>query len=227
MQWAAGENTHTHAPPQVCEKETKTKTYSKEGLARETKLDPEEQKKAVARDWCTECIEKIGTQVDAVEADLEKLSAAKSKKGNKVPNQPRACRSSLDGRSPRALERDARRGGGALVVVAPHVRRGPSDAPPRRPPPPHPRQAELETLDGNLKRHRWHILKLEQIIRLIDNDVVSPAQIDDVKEDVECVRRARCCHPRRLSAARPHAPPRQAQTATFADERNCDSFVCV
>mgnify|MGYP006089466167 FL=1 len=36
-----------------CEKETKTKTYSKEGLARAKKLDPAEQAKKVAIDWIT------------------------------------------------------------------------------------------------------------------------------------------------------------------------------
>ena len=91
----------------VCEKETKTKTYSKEGLAREAKLDPEEAKKQEKREWCQECIDKLTTQMEAVEADIEKLLSAK-KKTNK---------------------------------------------------------AELEVLDGNLKRHRWHIGKLEQIVR--------------------------------------------------------------
>ena len=41
------------------------------------------------------------------------------------------------------------------------------------------------SVTADLKRHKWHIGKLEQIVRLIDNDVVSPAQVEDVKEDVE------------------------------------------
>ena len=110
----------------VCEKETKTKTYSKEGLAREAKLDPEEAKKQEKREWCQDCIDKLTTQMEAVEAEIEKLMSKKK-----------------------------------------------------------PNKAELEVQEGHLKRHKWHIGKLEQIVRLIDNDVVSPAQVEDVKEDVE------------------------------------------
>lgn len=112
----------------VCEKETKTKTYSKEGLARETKVDPHEAAKSSTRDWLSEKVDALMTQIDMHEADMEKLTSGKGSKRNK---------------------------------------------------------AEVETLEASIKRHRWHIAKLEQIIRMLDNDALGHEQINDIKEDVE------------------------------------------
>lgn len=49
----------------VCEKETKTKTYSKEGLAREAKLDPSELAKSATRTWLRASIDALGQQIDS------------------------------------------------------------------------------------------------------------------------------------------------------------------
>jgi CCR4-NOT transcription complex subunit 3 len=97
----------------VCEKETKTKTYSKEGLARAAVLDPEEQAKEDMRSFLQGSIDKLGVQIESCEADMERLSSGKGVKKNKV---------------------------------------------------------ELEEKESTIKRHRWHIGKMEQIIRMIDND---------------------------------------------------------
>ena len=64
----------------VCEKETKTKAYSKEGLARSDILDPHEQEKQDKRDWLQECIEKLNELVDSTEADIERLSSSKGRR---------------------------------------------------------------------------------------------------------------------------------------------------
>jgi CCR4-NOT transcription complex subunit 3 len=61
----------------VCEKETKTKTYSKEGLARETKIDPHEAAKNSTRDWLSEKVDQLSLQIDMHEADMEKLPSDK------------------------------------------------------------------------------------------------------------------------------------------------------
>lgn len=67
----------------ICEKETKTKTYSKEGLAREERLDPHEQAKADTTSWIGDVVESLQTLVDEAEIEIEKLSAGKGKKTNK------------------------------------------------------------------------------------------------------------------------------------------------
>jgi CCR4-NOT transcription complex subunit 3 len=112
----------------VCEKETKTKTYSKEGLARETKIDPHEAAKNSTRDWLSEKVDQLSLQIDMHEADMEKLTSGKGSKRNKQ---------------------------------------------------------EIEQLEASIKRHRWHIARLEQITRLLDNDALQHEQINEIKEDVE------------------------------------------
>mmetsp|Transcript_27005 Transcript_27005/g.80973 ORF Transcript_27005/g.80973 Transcript_27005/m.80973 type:complete len:706 (-) Transcript_27005:95-2212(-) len=112
----------------VCEKETKTKTYSKEGLARETKVDPHEAAKHATREWLSEKVDQLNLQIDMHEADLEKLTSGKGSKRHK---------------------------------------------------------AEIEVLEASIKRHRWHIARLELITRLLDNDALQHEQINEVKEDVE------------------------------------------
>jgi CCR4-NOT transcription complex subunit 3 len=67
----------------VCEKETKTKTYSKEGLAREDKLDPAEESKIATAAWIGEYIEKMRGVVEETDFELERLSTGKGKKTNK------------------------------------------------------------------------------------------------------------------------------------------------
>jgi len=112
----------------VCEKETKTKTYSKEGLARETKIDPHEAAKHSTRDWLSEKVDALMLQIDMHEADMEKLTSGKGSKKNKH---------------------------------------------------------EIDALEGSIKRHRWHIAKLEQITRLLDNDALAHESVIEIKEDVE------------------------------------------
>lgn len=79
----------------VCEKETKTKAYSKEGLAREEKLDPHEIEKEQSRAWVQAIIERIENFVESWEADIERISNAKGKGKNKEQVRQSVFRSHL------------------------------------------------------------------------------------------------------------------------------------
>lgn len=112
----------------ICERETKTKAYSKEGLAQATALDPMEAEKQRQRDWIQDMLNNFQQQIENFESELERLNSGKSKRQN---------RSEI---------------------------------------------SQLEVLD---KRHKWHITKLEQVTRLLDNDALVPKDIDEIKDDVE------------------------------------------
>ncbi|XP_010906715.1 uncharacterized protein [Elaeis guineensis] len=111
----------------VCEKETKTKAFSKEGLGQQPKTDPKEKAKSETRDWLNNVVGDLESQIDNFEAEVEGLSV---KKGKTRP----------------------------------------------------PRLTHLET---SISRHRAHIIKLELILRLLDNDELSPDQVNDVKDFLE------------------------------------------
>ncbi|KAG6507346.1 hypothetical protein ZIOFF_032688 [Zingiber officinale] len=111
----------------VCEKETKTKAFSKEGLGQQPKTDPKEKAKSETRDWLNNVVGDLETQIDHFEAEMEGLSV---KKGKTRP----------------------------------------------------PRLTHLET---SITRHKAHVMKLELILRLLDNDELSPDQVNDVKDFLE------------------------------------------
>ncbi|OWM78802.1 hypothetical protein CDL15_Pgr002973 [Punica granatum] len=108
----------------ICEKETKTKAFSKEGLGQQPKTDPKEKAKSETRDWINNVVGELETQIDIFEAEIEGLSV---KKGKTRP----------------------------------------------------PRLVHLET---SIARHKAHIMKMELILRLLDNDELSPEQVNDVKD---------------------------------------------
>ncbi|KAM7524654.1 hypothetical protein LguiA_014556 [Lonicera macranthoides] len=108
----------------ICEKETKTKAFSKEGLGQQPKTDPKEKAKSETRDWLNNVVSELENQIDSFEAEMEGLSV---KKGKTRP----------------------------------------------------PRLTHLET---SITRHKAHIMKLELILRLLDNDELSPEQVNDVKD---------------------------------------------
>ena len=112
----------------VCEKEAKTKMFSKEGLAREQKVDPKEAAKNKTREWLGNAVSNLNTQMESFDADLERLSAGKGKSKNKD---------------------------------------------------------EIAALEESMTGHRQHVAKLEQIIRLMDNDLLETEAIDDLKEEIE------------------------------------------
>lgn len=113
----------------VCEKDTKTKAYSKEGLAREAKLDPKEALKDEKRAWLNDSLDKLSDHIDSVEAEREKLLAGK---GSKNKNKE-----------------------------------------------------ALERFENRIQKHKWHIAKIELILKLIENDELDPSLIDGVQDSVD------------------------------------------
>ena len=64
----------------VCEKEFKTKAFSKEGLSQAPKEDPKEKEKNKVRKWIATALETIQERKDVYEAELETINSAKKKK---------------------------------------------------------------------------------------------------------------------------------------------------
>lgn len=113
----------------VCEKDTKTKAYSKEGLAREAKLDPKEALKEEKRNWLNDCLDKLNDLIDSVEAEREKvLGSSKGKSKNKE---------------------------------------------------------SLERFDNRVQKHKWHMAKLELIIKLLDMDDLDPALVSGIQDSLD------------------------------------------
>ncbi|KAF9974209.1 general negative regulator of transcription subunit 5 [Actinomortierella ambigua] len=65
----------------ACEKEMKTKAYSKEGLSMSARMDPKEKEKADLCGWVNDRVEALNIQIEGLEAEVETLqSGAKKKK---------------------------------------------------------------------------------------------------------------------------------------------------
>ncbi|KAJ3548821.1 hypothetical protein NMY22_g1120 [Coprinellus aureogranulatus] len=116
----------------ACEKEMKTKAFSKEGLIQAAKLDPKEQEKEDAMQWIQQQVEELQMQVESTEAEVESLQGQTKKKS----------------KASAAAER----------------------------------LEELETLN---ERRKWHINKLEIILRLTNNGSITADRINGLKEDVQ------------------------------------------
>ncbi|KAN0064142.1 general negative regulator of transcription subunit 5 [Thecaphora frezii] len=67
----------------ACEKEMKTKAFSKEGLIAAARLDPREKAKMEMSDWLSGMVDELSRQVEAAEAEIEvTLGSGKKKKGS-------------------------------------------------------------------------------------------------------------------------------------------------
>ena len=64
----------------ICEKDTKTKAYSKEGLAREARTDPKEIDREEKRCWLNDCLERLVDLVDSIDGEVEKMTSVKGGK---------------------------------------------------------------------------------------------------------------------------------------------------
>lgn len=131
-------NTYVYIQQQMekfkaCEKEMKTKAFSKEGLIQAAKLDPKEQEKEEATQWLQAQVEELQMQVESTEAEVESLQGT-GKKRNKAG-------STAAGR----LE-------------------------------------ELEQLND---RRKWHISRLEIVLRLLNNGSLPAEKVQGLKEDVQ------------------------------------------
>jgi CCR4-NOT transcription complex subunit 3 len=116
----------------ACEKEMKTKAFSKEGLIQSAKLDPKAQEKLEQTQWLQTCVEELLLQVETAEAEIETLQQGGRKRG-KV---------------------------GATA------------------------QDRLEELERLNERRKWHISRLEIMLRLLDNGTLSTEQVVGLKDDV-------------------------------------------
>lgn len=115
----------------VCEKEAKTKAFSKEGLqAAASRMDPKEKAKQEMRDWLNNTVDHLNTQIEEFEAEVEELGSSGGKKKGKVP----------------------------------------------------PRVAHLEE---SIVRHRQHVARLEQMLRLLDNDEITSEDVENIKDLVD------------------------------------------
>ncbi|KAI0091948.1 Not1 N-terminal domain, CCR4-Not complex component-domain-containing protein [Irpex rosettiformis] len=115
----------------ACEKEMKTKAFSKEGLTQASKLDPKQQEKLETTQWLQNQVEELSQQVEMAEAEIETLQGG-AKKKHKAGQQ---------------AER-------------------------------------LESLEHLNERRKWHINRLELILRLLDNGSMPVEKVNDLKEDV-------------------------------------------
>ena len=113
----------------VCEKETKTKAFSKEGLAQD-RTDPKQKAKSEINDWIGDAIRKIQEQNEEMESEIELLNSGKRRKRNDE----------------------------------------------------NPRVAELKEFTS---RNEKHISMLERVLRAVDNDAVSPAEVGELRESVD------------------------------------------
>jgi CCR4-NOT transcription complex subunit 3 len=66
----------------ACEKEMKTKAFSKEGLLASSKMDPKEKERHEMGHFLMEMVEELGKQVEQAESEQESLQIA-LKKGRK------------------------------------------------------------------------------------------------------------------------------------------------
>jgi CCR4-NOT transcription complex subunit 3 len=112
----------------ICEKETKTKTYSKEGLARQERLDPQEQAKRNCADWIANFLDQFQQMVEDRELEIEQLMVGKGKKTNKH---------------------------------------------------------QIEQYQQYVIHHKFHVSKLEGIMRLVNNDVLDVDVVESIKEDLD------------------------------------------
>jgi len=128
----------------ACEKEMKTKAFSKEGLTAATKLDPKAQEKIEVTAWIQSQVEELQIQIEQSEAEIETLQGGGKKKG---------------------------KSGGAAAE----------------------RLEELEHLN---ERRKWHVNRLELIMRLLDNGSLAVDKVRDLQEDVTYfVESNRVCTP--------------------------------
>ncbi|KAG6833605.1 hypothetical protein H0H87_004232 [Tephrocybe sp. NHM501043] len=116
----------------ACEKEMKTKAFSKEGLIQAAKLDPKEQEKEEATTWLQSQVEELQMQVESTEAEIEALQGA-GKKRNKGSNAA----------------------------------------------------GRVEELEHYNERRKWHIGRLEIVLRLLQNGTLSTEKVFSLKEDVQ------------------------------------------
>ena len=144
----------------VCEKETKTKAFSKEGLGQQPKADPKERARSEAREWLNHVVDELGVQVDGFEAEMESLTSA-GKKGKTKP--PRLVH----------LEESVARHKEHVIKLEQARSRARQPAPP---------PLRLRPPFASRRRARCTPVPLaRQVLRLLDNEALSPEDISGLK----------------------------------------------
>lgn len=88
----------------VCEKEFKTKAFSKEGLSQAPKEDPKDKERNKVRKWIAASLSKITEQVDVYEAEIE-LAANERRRRARARRRPSGRTSSSAAASTRRSSR--------------------------------------------------------------------------------------------------------------------------
>jgi CCR4-NOT transcriptional regulation complex NOT5 subunit len=114
----------------ACEKEMKTKAFSKEGLNAQTKLDPKEQLKLETSGWVSNLVDELGRQIELAEAEIENIRGGGKRKKDQRAND-------------RVLD-----------------------------------------LEGLNDRRKWHVSRLEIILRLLENGNLDPDQVTTLRDDI-------------------------------------------
>lgn len=114
----------------ACEKEMKTKAFSKAGLIAAQTLDPKEKEKSEAAEWITNAMTELNRQVEVTEAEIASIEATVKRK------------------------------------------RGPQGG----------RAEQLKTL--NLRR-KFHVGRLEIVLRLVMNGSLPLESIPSLQDDVK------------------------------------------
>lgn len=131
--WPSFDITQQMEKFKACEKEMKTKAFSKEGLTQSAKLDPKAQEKLETTQWVQGQVEDLLLQVEQAEAEIETLQVG-GKKKNKTGGQT---------------------------------------------------AGRLEELEHLNERRKWHISRLELILRLLDNGTLPTEKVHGLKDDVQ------------------------------------------
>ncbi|KAG8888765.1 general negative regulator of transcription subunit 5 [Tulasnella sp. 332] len=113
----------------ACEKEMKTKAFSKEGLIASQKMDPKEREKLEVSDWISSILAELERQVEQTEAEIVALQAPGKKKKSTATS----------------------------------------------------RSEELQQI---IDRRKWHMGRLEIVLRLVNNGTIAPEDVVAIKEDV-------------------------------------------
>ncbi|KAI8058433.1 Not1 N-terminal domain, CCR4-Not complex component-domain-containing protein [Syncephalis plumigaleata] len=116
----------------ACEKEMKTKAFSKEGLTLAARMDPKDKEKQEISNWITRTVEDLSTQIDGLEAEAERLQVGLRK--NKKSSE---------------------------------------------------KYERISAIDDCVQRHKWHMGRLELILRLLENGNVTSDQVQRIRDDVE------------------------------------------
>ncbi|KAF9595223.1 hypothetical protein IFM89_038047 [Coptis chinensis] len=154
----------------VCEKETKTKAFSKEGLGQQPKTDPREKAKSETRDWLNNVVARAKPFLVRSSEEPE-LKAAEVAVDLMIDLHLENVLFEGDAKSVSELESEVDSFEAEIEGLS--VKKG-KTRPPR-----------LTHLETSIARHKAHIMKLELILRLLDNDELSPEQVNDVRDFLE------------------------------------------